>query len=104
MKQKITVVVTRHPALVAYLQKLGLVDESVQVLDHVSDPEILKGKNVCGVLPHNLSCLCETFTEIPLLNLPPELRGKEMSIEIMEKYAGNPVTYVVRKIEDYSHM
>lgn len=93
---KIDLIVTRHPALVQYLQELGLADEGVEVVEHAT-PEIVKGKNVCGVLPHSLSCLTKTFTEIPL-NLTPELRGKELDLNTLRKIAGAPVTYKVERI------
>ena len=93
---KIDLVVTRHAGLVSYLQEIGLASEEVEVFAHAS-PEIVAGKNVCGVLPHALSCLCKTFTEIPL-NLPPELRGMELSLEQVRQYASAPVTYTIRKV------
>jgi putative CRISPR-associated protein (TIGR02620 family) len=90
----INLIVTRHPGLVEYLREIGLADASTEVVSHASI-ETVAGKNVCGVLPHSLSCLCETFTEVPLA-LPAELRGKELSLEEVRQYAGKPVTYQVR--------
>jgi len=91
---KFDVVVTRHHGLVEYLEELGLVDpNTVDVLAHAS-PAMITGKHVCGVLPHSLSCLTASFTEIPLA-LPPELRGVELTAEHVRQYAGNPVTYRV---------
>ncbi len=89
-------VVTRHPGLVEYLRELGLVTNETQVVAHAT-PELVKGKNVCGVLPHSLSCLCETFTEVPLL-LTPELRGVELSLDQVREAAGEPVTYHVHRL------
>lgn len=94
--KKIDLVVTRHPALVEYLRELGLVDEVVDVVDHAY-PEEVKGRHVAGVLPHSLSCLTASFTEIPL-NLSPELRGKELDLPTIKKVAGDPVTYSVARI------
>lgn len=90
---KVQLVVTRHPALVEYLREIGLADEGTEVISHAT-PDVVRGKRVCGVLPHSLSALCETFTEVPLV-LPPELRGKELTIEEIRKHAGDPVTYRV---------
>lgn len=95
-KIKIELVVTRHPALVEYLREIGVANEKTQVVEHAT-PETVRGKHVAGVLPHNLSCLCESFTEIPL-SLTPEMRGKELDIETLRKIAGEPVTYIVRRI------
>jgi len=90
----VDLVVTRHPNLVEYLRLHGFVPPCLtEVVTHAT-PEQVRGKHVLGVLPHSLSCLCECFTEVPL-NLPPELRGKELSVADLEQYAGKPVTYRV---------
>lgn len=94
--KRVDLVVTRHKALVEYLRELGLVEEGVEVIEHAT-PEAVTGRNVCGVLPHSLSCLTESFTEVPL-KLTPELRGKELDLETLRKIAGKPVTYKVTKI------
>jgi len=94
--RKIDVVVTRHPALVDLLRELGMVADGVQVLTHASAEDVA-GKHVAGVLPHSLSCLCETFTEVPL-KLTPELRGKELDLETLRSIAGEPVTYRVTRL------
>jgi len=93
---EVDIVITRHPALVDYLREQGIVSGDVEVISHAS-PDVVRGKHVLGVLPHSLSCLCASFTEIPL-RLPPEMRGKELTIEDLRKYAGSPVTYVVRRV------
>ena len=90
---KITTIITRHPGLVEYLKEIGLADATTTVLAHAT-PENVRGKHVCGVLPHSLSCLAESFTEVPL-TLPPELRGMELTLEQVRQYAGDPVTYRV---------
>jgi len=92
---KIDLVVTRHPALVDYLRELGLVERGVEIATHAS-PTLVAGRHVAGVLPHSLSCLTASFTEIPL-KLTPELRGKELTIDILRDIADNPVTYQVRR-------
>ena len=93
---KIEIVVTRHAALVEYLNELGLIDENTQIVSHAS-PDVIKSKNVLGVLPHSLSCLTATFSEIPL-NLPPEKRGQELTLEDMRQFSGELTTYVVTKM------
>ena len=97
VETKIDLIVTRHPALVEYLKEIGLADDDVEVIEHAT-PDAVTGKNVCGVLPHSLSCLCESFTEVPL-NLTPELRGKELDLDMIRKIAGDPVTYKVIKVK-----
>ena len=93
---KFEVVITRHPSLVNYLEEMGLTSKNVQILSHAS-PDDVRGKNVCGVLPHSLSCLTASFTEVPLV-LPAELRGVELTSEQIRKYAAPPVTYIVRRV------
>ena len=94
--KKVDLIITRHPALVEYLRELGIVTGDVEVISHAS-PDVVRGKHVLGVLPHSLSCLTASFTEVPL-HLPPEMRGKELSLEDLRKYAGSPVTYIVRRV------
>lgn len=91
----IDLVVTRHSGLVLYLFKEGLVKANVEMIKHAT-PEKVAGRHVCGVLPHSLSCLCASFTEVPL-KLPPELRGVELDEAQVRKYASEPATYFVVK-------
>lgn len=91
--KKIDLVVTRHNALVEYLIEEGVVDPDVKVIPHAT-PEQIAGKHVCGVLPHSLSCLASAFTEVPLV-LPPELRGKELTVDDIRNHAKEPQTYCV---------
>jgi putative CRISPR-associated protein (TIGR02620 family) len=92
----IDVIVTRHSGLVEYLKEIELADNFTAVISHAT-PENVVGRDVCGVLPHSLSCLTNSFTEVPLA-LPAELRGKELSLEEVRQYAGKPVTYQVRRV------
>jgi len=96
MEKKFDIVVTRHPALLEYLKMMNMLAEDAKVLKH-AEAEDVRGKHVCGVLPHSLSSLTASFTEIPL-KVPPELRGRELSLYDIYRYAGKPVTYIVRKI------
>lgn len=92
-----TIVVTRHMALVEYLIEIDVISkDNFKLLEHVSADEI-KGKNVIGVLPHSLSALTNTFTEVPLF-LPAELRGQELTLEDVRKHAQPPVTYTVNAV------
>ena len=94
MKQ---LIVTRHNGLVEYLKEEGIVGDDVEVIAHATS-EVVTNRHVIGVLPHSLSCLTASFTEVPL-SLPPELRGKELTAGDVRKYAGKPVTYIVRRCE-----
>lgn len=90
---RLDLVVTRHPALVEYLKEIGLADNQTKVVNHVTSDQV-RNKHVCGVLPHSLSCLTRSFTEVPLA-VPAELRGQELTLEQVREFAGEPVTYRV---------
>ncbi len=92
---RIDLIVTRHPGLIEYLKEIGMADDSTKAIEHAS-PEDIKGLNVCGVLPHSLSCLCKSFTEVPIF-IPQELRGEELNIEQVKQYAQPAVTYQITK-------
>lgn len=89
-------IVTRHKGLVDYLISEGIVETNVEVVAHAT-PENVRGRHVIGVLPHSLSCLTEKFTEIPL-QVPPELRGVELTEADVRKWAAPAVTYKIEKI------
>ena len=89
------IIVTRHVALVDYLIEKGVVPKGCKVLSHASKKEIWD-KDVIGVLPMHLAALTKSITEIPL-EIPADLRGKELTLEEVRKYAGPPVTYVVKR-------
>ena len=91
-------VITRHPALVAYLREIGLIGADATVLEHVSDPGVLDGRDVIGVLPLSLAARCRTITEVPLA-LTPADRGVELSLERIREIAQPPRTWVVRAAE-----
>ena len=86
-------VVTRHASLVEYLGVIGLIDDSATVLSHATADDI-RGRDVIGVLPHSLSCLTASFTEVPL-RIPAEMRGVELTVDNITEYAESPVTYIV---------
>ena len=93
-----TIIVTRHKALVQYLIETGMVTAETPIIAHVTSKDV-EDKHVIGVLPMHLAALAATVTEIPL-DIPAELRGKELNLEQVRRFAGDPVTYSVRKEED----
>jgi len=93
---KNALVVTRHPGLVAHLRTIGLIGDDATIIAHAT-PDQVADRQVIGVLPHSLSCLCTSLTEVPL-NIPAELRGQELTEEQVRQYAGDPVTYKVTRI------
>lgn len=88
-------VVTRHAGLVEHLLGLGLITAETPIIPHAT-PKQVAGQHVIGVLPLSLAALAASVTEVPL-NLPPELRGVELSAAQVALYAGEPVTYIVRR-------
>lgn len=92
-----TVVVTRHSALLAYLHEKGYIGEYVNVIPHAS-PEAVRGKHVVGSLPLHLAALAESVTVVPLA-LPFDMRGKELTLQEVRKYAQPPCTYQIRKLK-----
>ena len=90
-----TVVVTRHPALLQYLQKQGLVPADTPVLAHASEADV-QGKHVIGVLPMRLASVAAKLTEVSM-TVPAELRGQELSLEQIEALNPTLTTYVVRR-------
>ena len=76
---KVNLIVTRHPALVELLIERGIAAPGVQVLPHVEDPAVLRGKHVAGVLPLAYAAACASITTIDLA-LDASDRGKELSL------------------------
>jgi hypothetical protein len=94
-----TIIVTRHPALVALLQERGLVPAGAEVIPHVESPDSIRGCRVIGVLPLHLAASAAEVVEVPL-SLSPEDRGKELSIERLRDIAGAPRRYRVVRLEE----
>jgi len=92
-----TVIVTRHPAYVEYLIRAGLIDPKSKVIPHAT-PADVKGKTVItSGLPFPLAALAHSVVIVPLW-LPPELRGKELSVEEVAAHAKEPKHYVVKEL------
>ena len=86
-----TIIVTRHPALVEFLaEEHGI---RGRVVAHATEKDVA-GKHVIGVLPLRLAALALTITEVPL-NVPEDMRGSELTVDDLRKFAGEPVTYNV---------
>jgi len=90
-------IVTRHHGLVEFLARY--IGSGHEVVAHATADKV-KGRDVWGVLPLHLAAECGRFTEVPL-DLPQDLRGKELTCEQVERYCSKPVTYeIVRHIHD----
>ena len=101
--KKFDVLVTRHKALMDYFKQIGVsFDELYTHIEADQAEKLLKGKTVVGVLPHYLSCLASEYTELSL-DIPKELRGKELSIEQIAQCKPKLKTYKVydsKKLEE----
>lgn len=51
-----------------------------------ASPDDIEGKHVIGVLPMRLAALACKVTEIAL-DLPPDMRGKELDVNPVREYA-----------------
>ena len=91
-------VVTRHKALVDYLLDKDIIKEGDYSLIEHADYKDVEGQDVIGVLPLQLASYAKSVTEVPL-KLTPEMRGKELTFEEVEKVAEKPVKYIVREID-----
>lgn len=92
-----TIVVTRHPALITYLREQGIVGGHVTVLSRATADQV-RGQHIIGVLPLPLAALAAKVTRVPL-DVPAELRGRELSLDEVRKYAQSPITYKVTIVE-----
>lgn len=91
------IIVTRHLALVQYLIEESIVDkDNYKLMPHATEDDVTDN-HAFGVLPHSLSCLTASYTEVPL-TIPQELRGKELTIEQIREYATEPKTYFVKHL------
>ena len=91
------IIVTRHQALIDYLKEIGIIDGNEPIVAHATADDV-RDKHVIGVVPLSLACLAKKVTEVPLL-IPSSMRGKELSIDDMRRYADSPVTYKVTVID-----
>lgn len=88
-------VVTRHPGLVTYLREMGLIDATAEVVSH-ADADMVRDRIVYGVLPLHLAAEARSVVHIPLA-IPPELRGRELTLPEVRQLAGEPEVYRVTR-------
>lgn len=90
-------VITRHKALLAYLLDKDIIKEGEYKIIEYADYKDVEGQDVIGVLPLQLASYAKSVTEVPL-KLTPEMRGKELTFEEVEKIVQEPVQYIVREV------
>ena len=95
--RKKQLIVTRHKSLVSYLIDKNIIKEGEYKLIEHADYKDVEGQNVIGVLPLQLASYAKSITEVPL-KLTPQMRGKELTFEEVEKVAEEPVQYIVREV------
>ena len=95
--RKKQLIVTRHKALVDYLLDKDIIKGGEFKLIEHADYKDVEGQDVIGVLPLQLASYAKSVTEVPL-KLTPEMRGKELTFEEVEKVAQEPVQYIVREV------
>lgn len=92
-------VVTRHPGAAEWVQRrLG---RAVQVVDHLHPHEIRPGTRYHGVFPLNLAAdICRAGAQCWAISvqLPPALRGQELSAEQLEALDARLVRYQVDEV------
>ena len=90
------VIVSRHEATVNYLKKRF---PNADVISHMSDPSEYRNCLIIGNLPINvIDTLLKNGNRFVMvsLDIPKELRGKELGEEELKRYAK---FYEVRKLE-----
>ena len=92
-----TVVVTRHPGLLEVLRERGVIPQSCEDYHSHVTPDLVRGKDVIGILPLSLAAEANSITEITL-SLPPEARGKELNADEVRRFMTGVNTYKVTRI------
>lgn len=87
-----TIIVTRHAGAVEWLARHGITGE---VIPHVADPALIRGRVVIGALPLHLAAEAECIGSIDLPGLPPEKRGADLTPEEMDAAGAALHWYVV---------
>lgn len=92
-------VITRHPGAADWVsQQLG---RSVHVASHLELDEIESGTNYYGVFPlHLAAAICAKGSACWAIsvNMPPALRGQELSAKQLDELGAELVRYDVRAI------
>lgn len=89
-----TLIVTRHPGVVAWLKERGIKGETKA---HVTAEDV-RGKHVYGNLPLNLAAEATKVTMVLLPGLRPEQRGKDLSLTEMVAAGAMLASYTVKEV------
>lgn len=102
MEEVDTVVVTRHSGTIEYLAQMGIIpcDEygpRCQIIEHATADDI-RGKHVIGMLPYHMAAEALDITVVDL-DVPAELRGVELTLEQVERYATGISTFRIERTQ-----
>ena len=92
--QTVTVIVTRHTGAIEWLRRRGI---EGNVITHAT-PDDVTGAVVVGALPLNLAALAAEVVTIDM-NLPPELRGVDLTPEQMDACGATLRRYRVEAVK-----
>lgn len=96
-------VITRHPGAADWVRKQ--VGHAVEVAPHLEPGEIEPGVHYYGVFPlHLAAAICERGSACWAIsvNMPPALRGQELSALQLDELGALLVRYQVQAIEQFS--
>ena len=96
-----TLIVTRHPGAVEFLQHCGYAGE---VCEHFVPEMAQEGMLIIGVLPvHLIAQVLQSgarFIQVVLPQIPPEMRGAELTPAQMEEFGAQliEITGITMKV------
>ena len=94
-----TIVVTRHQAVVQWLESNGLSEtEMVSHFTHEHIHSLRYGDVVIGILPLHILAILTSMGVRYLhvdMNVPPEYRGMEITAEMMDRFGAKLSEYEV---------
>lgn len=93
MKTIKTIIVTRHPGALDWIQKHHPEIGDVRIITQAA-PKDLAGNRIIGILPVNLAALCGEYWSLDM-EIPLEFRGKELMCEDMERFGCSIKRWVV---------
>ncbi len=92
--------VTRHTGAVEWARRRGIKAEMIDHLDEDTIARLRPGDIIMGVLPVSVAAQVTArgarFLHLEL-HVPPELRGKELSVDDLERLGARLEEYEVRK-------
>ena len=95
-----TWLVTRHPGTVAWSRRRGI---AAVIIEHLDPGQVQAGDMVLGSLPtHIVAALNAKGVRFKHLayDTPPELRGRELTADDLERLGARLVEYRVERVED----